>query len=82
MEFLIRAALIIDSNSPYHLSKKDILIKDGTIKKIDDNIKFNGKVIEEKGLRVVNGLIDMRSNFNDPGLEHKEDLDTGKNVSY
>lgn len=81
MEFLIRAALILDSNSPYHLKKKDILIKDGVIKKIDDNIKFKGQIIDHSGLRVTNGLIDLRSNFNDPGFEHKEDLDSGSNAA-
>ena len=77
MEILIRAGLIMDSNSPFHLSKKDILIQNGVIKKIDDNIRFKGQIIEKEGLRVVNGLIDMRSNFNDPGFEHKEDLESG-----
>jgi dihydroorotase len=81
MEFLIRAALILDSNSPYHLKKKDILIKNGVIKKIDDNIKFGGQVIEQSGLRVTNGLLDLRSNFNDPGFEHKEDLESGSNAA-
>lgn len=81
MEFLIRAALILDSNSPYHLKKKDILIKNGVIKKIDDNIKFGGQVIEQRGIRVTNGLIDLRSNFNDPGFEQKEDLESGSNAA-
>lgn len=81
MEFLIRAALILDSNSPYHLKKKDLLIKDGVIKKIDDNIKFKGQIIDHPGLRVMNGLIDLRSHFNDPGFEHKEDLESGSNAA-
>jgi len=81
MEFLIRAALILDSNSPYHLKKKDILIKNGVIKNIDDNIKFSGRIIEQDGLRVTNGLIDLRSNFNDPGFEQKEDLESGANAA-
>jgi len=82
MEFLIRAALIIDSKSPFHLSTKDILIQNGTIKKIDDLIEFKGKkIIEEKGLRAITGLVDMRSNFNDPGFEHKEDLESGSNTA-
>ena len=81
MEFLIRAALIIDSQSPYHLSQKDILIRDGVIEKIDDQLSYDGKVVESGELRVSPGWFDMRSNFNDPGFEHKEDLSTGANAA-
>ncbi len=81
MEFLIRAALIVDSKSPYHLSQKDILIQNGIITKIDKTIDFKGKTIEADGLRVSNGWIDMRSHFNDPGYEHREDLESGTQVA-
>ena len=37
MSTLIKSATIIDSSSPYHQQKKDILIQDGSIKKIDNN---------------------------------------------
>ena len=49
MEFLIRAALIVDSKSPHHLSKKDILVKNGSIAKIGSKLKYDGHVIEGKG---------------------------------
>lgn len=77
MEFLIRAALIVDSNSPHNISYKDLLIRDGIIAQIDENIDFDGETIEAKGLRVSPGWLDMRAHYTDPGLEHKEDLDTG-----
>ena len=81
MEFLIRAALIVDSNSPHHLTQKDILIHNGSISKIEDSIEFDGDVIEANGLRVSPGWFDMRAHYNDPGLEHKEDLETGSKVA-
>lgn len=77
MEFLIRAALIVDSNSPLHSSTKDLLIRDGIIAKIDDHIDFEGEIIEAPGQRVSCGWFDMRAHYNDPGLEHKEDLESG-----
>lgn len=77
MEFLIRAALIVDSNSPHNHSSKDLLIRNGVIAKIADSIEFNGDIIEANGLRVSPGWLDMRAHYTDPGLEHKEDLDTG-----
>lgn len=77
MEFLIRAALIVDSNSSHNHSSKDLLIRNGVITKIADHIDFNGDIIEANGLRVSPGWMDMRAHYTDPGLEHKEDLYTG-----
>ncbi|MFN3623746.1 MAG: dihydroorotase [Hyphomicrobium sp.] len=36
-----------------------------------------GEVIEAKGLHVLPGVIDTQVHFREPGLEHKEDLETG-----
>lgn len=77
MEFLIRSAQIIDKHSPFHQSKKDILISDGIIKKIDDRIDFDGQVVQAENLIVSIGWLDMRAHYQDPGLEHKEDLESG-----
>ena len=81
MEFLIRAALIVDSNSPHHLTQKDILIHNGSISKIEDSIEFDGDVIEANGLRVSPGWFDMRAHYHDPGNEHKEDLESGSRAA-
>ncbi len=81
MEFLIRAALIVDSNSPHHLTQKDILISQGSISKIEDQVDFEGEIINIPGLRVSPGWFDMRAHYNDPGLEYKEDLESGTNAA-
>jgi dihydroorotase len=36
-----------------------------------------GEVIDAKGLHVLPGVIDSQVHFREPGLEHKEDLETG-----
>ena len=77
MKVLIKDALILHKGSPYHRKKKDILIANGKIKKIETGIKEEGKVISGKRLMVSIGWFDMRANFSDPGLEHKEDVLTG-----
>lgn len=77
MEFLIRAALIVNSNSPHHLSQKDLLISNGKIAKIGDVPDYEGEIIEVQGLRVSPGWFDMRAHYHDPGEEHKEDLESG-----
>jgi dihydroorotase len=61
--------------------KKDILISDGKIKKIETpgNIKEKdiSKVIDAKGKYVVPGLIDMHTHLREPGHEGAETILTG-----
>lgn len=78
MNILIRKASIQDPSSPFHHTVKDILIADGTIKAIEDSIDaLDARVVEEQGLSVSPGWVDVFSNFCDPGYEHKESLETG-----
>lgn len=60
---------------------KDILVKDGKIAKIADEIpaKEDGdlQVIDGTGLVTAPGLVDVHVHFRDPGLTYKEDIMTG-----
>lgn len=78
---LIKSVRIIDSRSPYNNQVKDILIKDGIIEKIDDNITGQGDVIDASGKCISVGWFDMKVNFCDPGYEYKEDLTSGCNAA-
>lgn len=51
----------------------DILIKDGKIEKIDQNINYQGNAdeIQADGLFALPGLIDDQVHFREPGLTHK-----------
>src|SRR5699024_12681083 len=57
----------------------DILIKNGVIQDIADNIapSENEKVIDAYGLTIAPGLIDTHVHFRDTGFTHKETLHTG-----
>lgn len=77
MKILIKNALILHPGSPYHQKKKDLLINNGKIVRIDQNLKEEGTLIKGKNLMVSIGWFDMRSNFNDPGYEQKEDIVSG-----
>jgi dihydroorotase len=77
MKVLIKNALILHKGSPYNRKKKDILISNGKIKKIDSDIDEEGVVIDSKRPVVSVGWFDMRANFSDPGQEHKEDIISG-----
>ena len=78
MNVLIKQARIICSGSPFNGQIKDILIVDGIIQQIADTITENaGEVIANDNLHVSIGWMDIFANFNDPGFEHKETLETG-----
>ncbi len=56
----------------------DILIKDGLVEKIAENINEEAdRVIDAKGLTVAPGFVDVHVHFRDPGQTHKEDIETG-----
>jgi dihydroorotase len=79
MEILIRSARIIDTGSPFHNQVKDILISNGTIKKIASKIQPAGRVKELKfdNLHVSLGWFDMNTFLADPGFEQKETIQSG-----
>ena len=78
MKVLLQQALIVDPASAFHQSKKDILIEDGIIQKIDDQLgDAADTIIQEDGLHVSPGWIDPFADFCDPGYEHKESLQSG-----
>ncbi|GLU56656.1 dihydroorotase [Dyadobacter frigoris] len=75
MKVLIRSVRIIDKKSSFHDQVRDILIVDGKIAQIGDDLSAEGAEVKEgNGLCVSTGWIDMRVASRDPGFEHKEDL--------
>ena len=81
MEILLQSVEICDKRSSFHGQKKNILIKDGIIVRIDDESFEAEKIIKCEGLLLSIGWFDLRSSFGDPGLEFKEDLTTGRQVA-
>ncbi len=58
--------------------KKDILVQNGKIVKIAENIPTNGeREIDATGKHVFSGFIDMHVHLREPGLEYKEDIESG-----
>lgn len=56
----------------------DIGIKDGKTVAIGSlNAQQAAKVIDATGLHVLPGVIDTQVHFREPGMEHKEDLESG-----
>ncbi|MBS4960866.1 MAG: dihydroorotase [Clostridiales bacterium] len=56
----------------------DILIDDGVISKVEENVSSDGaSVIRATGLYILPGLIDMHASLCDPGMESVENILTG-----
>ena len=78
MKVLIKQARITDSSSPFHGQVKDILIEDGLVKQVSDQISADSaQVIAQENLHVSIGWMDVFASFPDPGYEHKESLESG-----
>lgn len=72
---IIRNGNVVLKNS---VEKKDLLIENGKIVQIADNIPANGsQEIDAAGRHIFPGLIDMHVHLREPGFERKEDIESG-----
>ena len=82
MNALIKKATIICKTSSFHLQVKDVLVVDGIIKAIDDNISAeNSQIISGINLHLSIGWMDIFADFAEPGNEHRETLESGANAA-
>src|SRR5579872_3681500 len=56
---------------------RDIAVRDGRIAELGPFEGDAAEVIDCKGLHILPGVIDTQVHFREPGLTHKEDLETG-----
>ena len=78
MKVLLKQAHIISPSSPFNGQTKDILISDGIINKIADSISETAdQTIEQKGLCISIGWVDIFADFGDPGYEFRETIESG-----
>ncbi len=76
---IIRNGNVVLKNS---VEKKDILVENGKIVKIADEIPANGGVeIDATGKHIFPGLIDMHVHLREPGFERKEDIESGSKAA-
>lgn len=75
--YLFKNARILDPVSGID-TQSDLLISDGTIENIGENLSANGaEELDFNGKTIVPGLCDMHVHFREPGYEHKEDTRSG-----
>lgn len=70
---ILKNGFIIKDND---LIKKDILIENGIIVNIDDEI-IGDDIIDLKGNVIIPGAIDVHVHLREPGYTHKETIETG-----
>ena len=74
---LIKNVTILDSRSKHHRKKRDLLIRNGKIEKIQSKINApKAKVLQASGAFISIGWLDVGVHTGDPGHEHREDLQT------
>ncbi|MFC3559604.1 dihydroorotase [Pedobacter jamesrossensis] len=72
--YLIKAATVVNEGQKI---VADVLIKDGFIVKIGQNLSANGaQEINAEGQYLLPGMIDDQVHFREPGLTHKADIFT------
>jgi dihydroorotase len=76
MKILLQAPEIIDSSSPFHQKIKNVLISNGRIAEIGDKSYAADRVVKAEGMKLTIGWFDLGTSIGDPGLEHKEDLES------
>lgn len=72
-------ALIFDQDSnQFKRALVDIAIKNKVITDISSSLNYTAdKILNLKSLTVLPGVIDSQVHFREPGLTHKEDIETG-----
>ena len=77
MVILLKKATIVDPRSKHHGKKQDILIEKGIITKIASSISSKkAKLVDGKNLNVSPGWVDIGTHTGEPGLEHRDNLES------
>jgi dihydroorotase len=74
LKILIQSAKILCPGSSFHQKTRNVLINNGRIAEIGDKNFSADKVIAAGGMFLTTGWFDLGAFTGDPGLEHKEDL--------
>ncbi len=79
-QLLIKNATVVSPSDGIN-EKLDILVADGKIAELGENLNADCKTIDADGLYAIPGLVDMHVHLRDPGQTQKEDIITGCNAA-
>jgi dihydroorotase len=78
MDILIKNARVIDWSQDF---KGDVYVENGKIKELGIDLQKDCAVIDGEGMALLPSFIDLHVHFRDPGLTHKEDLESGSKAA-
>lgn len=74
-DLILKGGIVVNQDG---IGPRDVGVKGGRIAAIGDlGTASAGETIDCLGLHVLPGVVDSQVHFREPGLEHKEDLETG-----
>ncbi len=81
MKILIKNGRVLDPSCNLD-QKLDIWIVDGYVEKVGAHLEVEAdKILQAEGCYVMPGFIDLHVHLRDPGLTHKETLETGSRAA-
>ena len=81
MRLLVKNGRVLDPANRVD-RPSDVLIEDGRVAAVEPRIELREvQVIDAKGLVVVPGFIDIHVHLREPGLEHKETIESGTSAA-
>lgn len=78
MKYVIKNGSVVFCDG---VKRCDILVEDGKIARLAENIDADCEVLDAEGLHVFPGLIDMHVHLREPGFEGKEDIASGSRAA-
>jgi dihydroorotase len=74
-DLLLKGGIVVNHDGE---SARDVAVTGGRIVAIGDLRTWSaGKTVDCKGLHILPGVVDTQVHFREPGLTHKEDLESG-----
>ena len=70
--------LLVKGGTLPEVGRADMLVEDGVIRRIEENIAcVDAQIVDAEGLYVMPGMVDLHCHLRDPGQEYKEDIVSG-----
>lgn len=78
-DLILKGGIVVNQDGRI---ERDVGVRDGTIAHIGDLSQASaGREIDCRGLHILPGVIDTQVHFREPGLDHKEDLESGSRAA-
>lgn len=78
-DLILKGGIVVNQDGRV---ERDVGIRAGTIARIGDLSQASAaRVINCRGLHILPGVIDTQVHFREPGLDHKEDLESGSRAA-